>query len=142
MRAIKAVGVVLALLAGGGLAAAAQNGTSGSGTSGPAAAPMVSPGAPATQNPDINPSAAGTQLRSPNRRAPGESDAGPSSYALSPSDKNPYTPAQARQLIEQRGYRQVTGLRLDRNKIWQAGATRDGQPVRVGVDARGIVAEE
>ena len=53
------------------------------------------------------------------------------------------TEAQARGLLQQRGYNSVNTLQPQPNSIWvwQADALKNGRPVRLGIDYRGNVLE-
>jgi len=42
--------------------------------------------------------------------------------------------------IEQAGYRHVADLILDADGVWRANATREGHPIKVGLDYKGNVA--
>lgn len=52
---------------------------------------------------------------------------------------NSFTESQAKERIEQAGYTDVTGLKLDDKGIWQATAMKDGTSVAVGLDYQGNV---
>jgi hypothetical protein len=53
---------------------------------------------------------------------------------------NSFTKGEARVRIEKAGYSNVTNLALDGDGLWQAHATKDGQPVNVALDYKGDVA--
>ncbi len=55
---------------------------------------------------------------------------------------NSFTKSEARSRIRAAGYANVTGLALDANGLWQAHATRAGQPVNVALDYKGDVAPQ
>ena len=91
--------------------------------------------APSTTTGNQTVPSAGTSAN-PNANATGAGNA-----ALEPG-ANSFTEGQALRRIEDRGYTNVNQLHKDQNSIWQAEATKDGRPVRVGVDFRGNVVEE
>ncbi len=53
--------------------------------------------------------------------------------------KNSFTESQAKSHIEEAGYMQVTGLKLDDQGVWRATATKDGKKVDVSLDFQGNV---
>ncbi len=53
--------------------------------------------------------------------------------------KNSFTEDQARERIEEAGYVDVKGLKLDDQGIWRATATKDGKSVTVALDYQGNV---
>ncbi len=55
---------------------------------------------------------------------------------------NSFTEAQARDRIEKNGVSAVTGLAKDDTGIWRGSATKDGKPVKVGLDFKGNIAVE
>jgi hypothetical protein len=55
---------------------------------------------------------------------------------------NSFTKAEARARIQTAGYARVTDLVLDGDGLWQAHATRNGQPVNVALDYKGNVATQ
>ncbi|MBY4592906.1 MULTISPECIES: hypothetical protein [Rhizobium] len=65
-----------------------------------------------------------------------------------PAEKNPtapvegansFTESQAKSRIEDAGYTDVTGLKLDDKGIWQASAKKGAKSVMVGLDYQGNV---
>lgn len=52
---------------------------------------------------------------------------------------NSFTEAQARERIEEAGYTEVSGLKLDDKGVWQATAMKDGKSVSVALDYQGNV---
>ncbi|WP_421729151.1 hypothetical protein [Brevundimonas sp.] len=58
--------------------------------------------------------------------------------ALTPG-ANSFTEAQARSAIEKQGYSDIGALSQSETGIWAAAATRDGKPVTVSVDYKGVV---
>jgi len=66
----------------------------------------------------------------------------PSDTASRPLAKghNSFTEGEAKSRLEKAGYSDVTGLKLDQDGLWQAKATRGGQPVRVALDYKGDIA--
>jgi len=52
---------------------------------------------------------------------------------------NSFTEAQAKERIEQAGYTDVNGLKLDDKGVWQATAMKDGKSVSVALDYQGNV---
>jgi len=67
----------------------------------------------------------------------------PGTAADIPPKGSSFTETQARSHLESQGYRRLSNVHADPNStaIWQADAMKDGQPVRVGIDYRGIVSE-
>jgi hypothetical protein len=53
--------------------------------------------------------------------------------------KNSFTEAQAKARIEEAGYTDVTGLKLDDQGVWRASATKDGKRANVSLDFQGNV---
>lgn len=53
--------------------------------------------------------------------------------------KNSFTEAQAKSRIEDAGYKDVAGLKLDDQGVWRATATKDGKQAAVSVDFQGNV---
>ncbi|ASP95796.1 PepSY domain-containing protein [Sinorhizobium meliloti] len=52
---------------------------------------------------------------------------------------NSFTEAQAKERIEEAGYTDVSGLRLDDKGVWQATAMKEGKSVSVALDYQGNV---
>jgi hypothetical protein len=52
---------------------------------------------------------------------------------------NSFTEAQAKARIEEAGYTEVSGLKLDDKGVWQATAMKDGKSVSVALDYQGNV---
>ncbi|MCA1494640.1 PepSY domain-containing protein [Sinorhizobium alkalisoli] len=52
---------------------------------------------------------------------------------------NSFTEAQAKARIEEAGYTDVAGLKLDEKGVWQATAMKDGKSVSVALDYQGNV---
>jgi len=52
---------------------------------------------------------------------------------------NSFTEAQAKERIEEAGYTDVKGLKLDDKGVWQATAMKDGKSVSVTLDYQGNV---
>ncbi|KQV82149.1 PepSY domain-containing protein [Rhizobium sp. Root1220] len=53
--------------------------------------------------------------------------------------KNSFTEAQAKSRIEDAGYQDVAGLKLDDQGVWRATASKDGKPANVSLDFQGNV---
>ncbi|MGV2103924.1 PepSY domain-containing protein [Rhizobium sp. 21-4511-3d] len=53
--------------------------------------------------------------------------------------KNSFTEDQAKSRIEEAGYADVAGLKLDDQGVWRATASKDGKPVNVSLDFQGNV---
>ncbi|TWF43980.1 PepSY domain-containing protein [Neorhizobium alkalisoli] len=53
--------------------------------------------------------------------------------------KNSFTEAQAKSRIEEAGYKDVAGLKLDDQGVWRATASKDGKPGDVSLDFQGNV---
>jgi hypothetical protein len=52
---------------------------------------------------------------------------------------NSFTEAQAKERIEEAGYTEVSGLKLDDKGVWQATAMKEGKSVSVALDYQGNV---
>ncbi|RVE89892.1 PepSY domain-containing protein [Sinorhizobium meliloti] len=52
---------------------------------------------------------------------------------------NSFTEAQAKERIEEAGYTDVSGLKLDDKGVWQATAMKEGKSVSVALDYQGNV---
>lgn len=79
---------------------------------------------------------------------PAPSSNGNTPAVATPDTKNPaapvegansFTEAQAKERIENAGYTDVKGLKLDDKGIWMASATKDGKSVSVALDYQGNV---
>ncbi|MDM9625206.1 PepSY domain-containing protein [Rhizobium sp. S152] len=53
--------------------------------------------------------------------------------------KNSFTEDQAKSRIEEAGYKDVAGLKLDDQGVWRATASKDGKPAKVSLDFQGNV---
>jgi hypothetical protein len=53
--------------------------------------------------------------------------------------KNSFTEAQAKSRLEDAGYTDVTGLKLDDQGVWRATASKDGKPGDVALDFQGNI---
>jgi hypothetical protein len=53
--------------------------------------------------------------------------------------KNSFTEDQAKSRIEEAGYTDVSGLKLDDQGIWRATASKDGKPGNVSLDFQGNI---
>ncbi|KAA0693277.1 PepSY domain-containing protein [Neorhizobium sp. P12A] len=53
--------------------------------------------------------------------------------------KNSFTETQAKSRLEDAGYKDVTGLKLDDQGVWRATATKDGKQANVALDFQGNV---
>ncbi|KRB58263.1 hypothetical protein ASE04_28175 [Rhizobium sp. Root708] len=53
--------------------------------------------------------------------------------------KNSFTEDQAKSRIEEAGYKDVAGLKLDDQGVWRATASKDGKPSSVSLDFQGNV---
>ncbi|KQV83373.1 hypothetical protein [Rhizobium sp. Root1220] len=53
--------------------------------------------------------------------------------------KNSFTEDQAKSRIEEAGYSDVAGLKLDDQGVWRATASKDGKPGSVSLDFQGNV---
>ncbi|MGO4567645.1 PepSY domain-containing protein [Rhizobium sp. 2YAF20] len=53
--------------------------------------------------------------------------------------KNSFTEAQAKSRIEEAGFKDVTGLKLDDQGVWRATASKDGKQAGVSLDFQGNV---
>jgi hypothetical protein len=78
-------------------------------------------------------SVATAQTTSPNPTAPSTDANAPKAGA------NSFTEAQAKDRMEQAGFKDVTGLRKDDQGIWRASAKQGDNQVNVSLDFRGNV---
>ncbi len=53
--------------------------------------------------------------------------------------KNSFTEDQAKSRIEEAGYKDVSGLKLDDQGVWRAAASKDGKQASVSLDFQGNV---
>jgi hypothetical protein len=53
--------------------------------------------------------------------------------------KNSFTEDQAKSRLEDAGYKDITGLKLDDQGVWRATASKDGKPANVSLDFQGNV---
>lgn len=53
--------------------------------------------------------------------------------------ENSFTEAQAKSRIEEAGYTEVSGLKLDEQGVWRATATKDGKSGNVALDFQGNI---
>lgn len=76
------------------------------------------------------------------------SSEGETSAVATPDSQNPtapvegansFTEAQAKERIEEAGYTDVSGLKLDDKGVWQATAMKEGKSVSVALDYQGNV---
>ncbi len=110
-------------------AAATQPGTA------PAQQPVPAPGQTSQPSGTTNPGRPG--MASPQR--PGDRAGDVQTTGTPASGANSFTEAQARSRMEDSGFSQVTGLRLDANGVWRGRATRGGNTEDVALDFRGVV---
>lgn len=104
----------------------------------PGTAPAQQPTAPgSTAQPSGTTNPAQPGMASPQR--PGERSGDVQTTGTPASGANSFTEAQARSRIEDAGFSQVTGLRLDANGVWRGRATRGGNTEDVALDFRGVV---
>jgi putative membrane protein len=76
----------------------------------------------------------------PNSLPPGEpANAIASSANGLSKGANSFTEAQARNRLQQHGYRQVSELTKDQDGIWRGSATRNGRQVHVSLDYKGNI---
>ena len=101
------------------------------GTSAQPAMPGTTAQPPGTTNPGQ------PGMASPQRQ--GDRAASVQTTGTPASGANSFTEAQARSRIEDAGYSQATGLRLDENGVWRGRATRGGNTEDVALDFRGVV---
>ncbi|WP_430245627.1 PepSY domain-containing protein [Neorhizobium sp. DAR64861/K0K2] len=70
---------------------------------------------------------------------PAVSTSGETNPAAPVAGKNSFTEAQAKSRIEEAGYAEVSGLKLDDQGIWRAMGTKDGKHGNVALDFQGNV---
>jgi hypothetical protein len=99
----------------------------------PATPPVTNPPPPAAHPPTGGPNSMPTS--EPANAIAGGSD---SADVLS-RGANSFTEAQARNRLQQHGYRQVSALTKDPDGIWRGSAVRNGHQVHVGLDYKGNI---
>ncbi|MCG7505946.1 PepSY domain-containing protein [Mesorhizobium retamae] len=55
--------------------------------------------------------------------------------------KNSFTESQARDRIEQKGFADITNLKLGEDGVWRASAQKNGVPISVALDYQGNITE-
>lgn len=80
-----------------------------------------------------------TPAPSPNDNTPAVATPGAKNPAAPVEGANSFTEAQAKERIENAGYTDVKGLKLDDKGIWMASATKDGKSLSVALDYQGNV---
>lgn len=70
---------------------------------------------------------------------PAVSGSGDTNPGAPVAGKNSFTEAQAKSRIEDSGYRDVSGLKLDDQGVWRATASKDGKQGNVSLDFQGNV---
>jgi hypothetical protein len=70
---------------------------------------------------------------------PAVSTSGETNPAAPVAGNNSFTEAQAKSRIEEAGYAEVSGLKLDDQGIWRAMGTKDGKHGNVALDFQGNV---
>ena len=70
---------------------------------------------------------------------PAVSTSGETNPGAPVAGKNRFTEAQAKSRLEDAGYKDVSGLKLDDQGVWRAAATKDGKQGNVSLDFQGNV---
>lgn len=86
-------------------------------------------------------SSAAAQSETPktSQTTPAVSSSGETNPGAPVAGKNSFTEAQAKSRMENAGYKDVSGLKLDDQGVWRATATKDGKQANVSVDFQGNV---
>jgi hypothetical protein len=80
-----------------------------------------------------------TQTPSTSQTTPAVSTSGEQNPGAPVAGKNSFTEAQAKSRIEEAGYTEVAGLKLDDQGVWRAMGTKDGKHGNVSLDFQGNV---
>jgi hypothetical protein len=125
-RTICAIGLALQLSAAPAFAQSSPPTT-------PSTPPVTTPPPPAVHPPTGGPNTPPTSEPA-NAIETGDGTAGTLSRGA-----NSFTQAQARNRLQQHGYRQVSALTKDRDGVWHGSAVRNGRQVQVGLDYKGNI---
>ncbi|AYD05246.1 PepSY domain-containing protein [Rhizobium pusense] len=89
----------------------------------------------------LSASAAFAQSETPktSQTTPAVSTSGEQNPGAPVAGKNSFTEAQAKSRIEDAGYTDVSGLKLDDQGVWRATGTKDGKAGNVSLDFQGNV---
>jgi hypothetical protein len=89
----------------------------------------------------LSTSAAFAQSETPktSQTTPAVSTSGEQNPGAPVAGKNSFTEAQAKSRIEEAGYTEVSGLKLDDQGIWRAMGTKDGKHGNVALDFQGNI---
>lgn len=89
----------------------------------------------------LSTSAAFAQSETPktSQTTPAVSTSGEQNSGAPVAGKNSFTEAQAKSRIEEAGYTEVSGLKLDDQGIWRAMGTKDGKHGNVALDFQGNI---
>lgn len=140
MRHVIPAALALSLVAGG--VAVAQTSTTTTNPPTPATTNMNTTGtaAPATttgtRNGALGTNAVGTPTTSTNTAVTTSSAQNPRAPV---AGANSFTEGEARRRIQDKGFGQVTDLKLDNQGIWRGTATKDGKSTAVALDYQGNV---
>ncbi|MDP9634948.1 UNVERIFIED_ORG: hypothetical protein J2W85_007043 [Ensifer adhaerens] len=80
-----------------------------------------------------------TPTPSPNPETPAVATPDTTNPTSPVAGANSFTEEQARARLEENGYTEISGLKLDDKGIWQASATKDGKAVTVALDYQGNI---
>ncbi|WEX77513.1 PepSY domain-containing protein [Sinorhizobium numidicum] len=79
------------------------------------------------------------QTASPSGNTPAIATPGTQNPAAPVAGENSFTEDQAKKRIEEAGYTDVKGLKLDHQGVWRATAMKDGESVSVALDFQGNI---
>jgi hypothetical protein len=78
-----------------------------------------------------------SETPSTSQTTPAVSTSGEQNPSAPVAGKNSFTEAQAKSRLEEAGYTEVAGLKLDDQGVWRAMATKDGKHGNVSLDFQG-----
>ena len=138
MKLALTASLTMALLAG--LGAQAQTTTPSTTNPGATTVPPAAGTVPTTPGTPVVPPAAVTVTPVPVTPRPATPPTAPAqtNAAITPG-ANSFTEAQAKSRIEDKGYSQVTGLKLDNQGVWRGIGMKDGKSVPVALDYQGEI---
>lgn len=89
----------------------------------------------------LSTSAAFAQSETPKttQTTPAVSTSGETNPGAPVAGKNSFTESQAKARIEEAGFTDVSGLKLDDQGVWRAMGTKDGKPGNVSLDFQGNI---
>jgi len=80
-----------------------------------------------------------SQTPATSQTTPAVSTSGETNPGAPVAGKNSFTEAQAKSRIEDAGFKDVSGMKLDDQGVWRATATKDGKQANVSLDFQGNV---